>query len=203
MNKENLFVKICKPAKIWAIGSIHSRYNSFESIKDYLLKGFQKEDYLIFLGNIIGLGDNSKETLTSVVDLRNQLMAKFMIKPEKIIFLRGAQEEMLLKLLQLQIAPNPKDIVKWMFDHGVNSTIKSYGFNEEEILDVASQGTLSITRWTAKLNEAILREPGHKEYYTHLKHAAFSHTKKILFLNRGVDVSRPLSAQRSRQQRLS
>ena len=28
-----------------------------------------------------------------------------------------------------------------------------------------------------------------------MKHAAFSETKKILFLNRGVDVSRPLSAQ--------
>ena len=48
-------------------------------------------------------------------------MAKFYLNPEKIIFLRGAQEEMFLKLLQLQTAPNPIDIVKWMFDHGVDS----------------------------------------------------------------------------------
>ena len=28
-----------------------------------------------------------------------------------------------------------------------------------------------------------------------LKHAAYTHTKKILFVNRGVDITRPLSAQ--------
>ena len=28
-----------------------------------------------------------------------------------------------------------------------------------------------------------------------LKHAAYSHSKKILFVNRGVDITRPLSAQ--------
>ena len=35
---------------------------------------------------------------------------------------------MFSKLLQLQLAPNPEEIVEWMFDHGVNSTINSYGF---------------------------------------------------------------------------
>ena len=34
-----------------------------------------------------------------------------------------------------------------------------------------------------------------EEYFINLKHAAYTNTKKILFLNRGVDISRPLSAQ--------
>ena len=34
-------------------------------------------------------------------------MSKFKLKPNEIIFLRGAQEEMFNKLLQLQNAPNP------------------------------------------------------------------------------------------------
>ena len=34
-------------------------------------------------------------------------MSKFKLKPESIVFLRGAQEEMFSKLLQLQLAPNP------------------------------------------------------------------------------------------------
>jgi hypothetical protein len=104
------FVEIKKSKRIWAIGSIHSRFNAFEYIKKYIISKFEKEDTLIFLGNIIGLGNEAKKTLSSVIDLRNKLMAKFCISPEKIIFLRGAQEEMLLKLLQLQTAPNPNDI---------------------------------------------------------------------------------------------
>jgi len=189
------FTEIAKSKKIWAIGSIHSRHGAFESIKKYLLEKFEKNDSLIFLGNIIGLEKESKKTLNSVLDLRNNLMSKFCLDPKKIIFLRGAQEEMFLKLLQLQTAPNPHDIVKWMFEHGVGATIKSYGFNIEELLQVSMQGTIPISKWTSKLNSSLLAEPGHNQYFINLKHAAYTNTKKILFVNRGVDVSRPLSAQ--------
>jgi len=195
VQKKTHFVEILNSKKIWAIGSIHSRLDSFNSIKKYLLENFQKDDYLVFLGNIIGLGEKSKETLSSVIDLRNQLMAKFFIMPEKIIFLRGAQEEMFLKLLQLQTAPNPNDIISWMFSHGVDATIKSYGFYIDDVLNISSQGTIAISKFTSKLNKILLSQPGHKQYFTHLKHAAYSQSRKILFLNRGVDVSRPLSAQ--------
>ena len=195
MEKETQFSEIKKANKIWAIGSIHSRLESFISIKNHLLDNFSKDDYVVFLGNVIGLGDKTKETLTSVIDLRNQLMAKHLIKPKKIIFLRGAQEEMFLKLLQLQTAPNPRDILEWMFEHGVDNTIKSYGFDKKDILNLSSQGTIAISKWTTKLNNAILNQPGHKQYFTHLKHAAYGESREILFLNRGVDVSRPLSAQ--------
>ena len=195
MDKKTNFIEISKSKKIWAIGSIHSRNTAFESVKKYLLEKFEKNDSLVFLGNIIGLGTESKKTLSSVLDLRNNLMSKFCLDHEKIIFLRGAQEEMFLKLLQLQTAPNPHDIVKWMFDHGVDATIKSYGFNIEELLQVSMQGTMPISKWTSRLNSALLTQPGHNQYFSNLKHAAYTNTKKILFLNRGVDISRPLSAQ--------
>ena len=195
MQKETHFIEITNSKKIWAIGSIHSRLESFSSIKKHLLAHFQQEDCLVFLGNIIGLGEESKQTLSSVIDLRNQLMAKFLLKPNKIIFLRGAQEEMFLKLLQLQTAPNPQDIIMWMLDHGVDATINSYGLSIDDIINISSQGTLAISKWTKKLNYILSEEPGHQQYFIHLKHAAFSESKKILFLNRGVDVSRPLSAQ--------
>tara|TARA_Y100000590_G_scaffold413154_1_gene508719 strand:+ start:58 stop:870 length:813 start_codon:yes stop_codon:yes gene_type:complete len=195
VDKKTNFTEIAKSKKIWAIGSIHSRYFAFESIKKYLLENFEENDALVFLGNIIGLGTESKETLSSVLELRNNLMSKFCLDPEKIIFLRGAQEEMFLKLLQLQTAPNPHDIVKWMFEHGVDATIKSYGFNIEELLKISTQGTMPISKWTAKLNFSLLSQPGHNQYFSYLKHAAYTNTKKILFLNRGVDISRPLSAQ--------
>jgi len=189
------FLELNKSSKIWAIGSIHSNLKSFNSIKEYILKNFQSNDKLIFLGNIIGLGDNSKETLTSVIDLRFNLMSKFRLQPESIVFLRGAQEEMFTKLLQLQLAPNPSEIIEWMFEHGVNKTVNSYGFSEDEVKNIASSGTINISKWTANLNKNVQNNPGHTQYFLNLKHAAYSHTKKILFVNRGVDITRPLSAQ--------
>ena len=195
MDKKSNFYEIKNPNKIWAIGSIHSKIDAFNSLKKHLLKNFKNGDYLVFLGNIIGLNKSSKETLDSVIDLRSKLLAMHFLNPEHIIFLRGAQEEMFLKILQLQTAPNPKDVILWMFDHGVDATVESYGFDKNEAINVTSQGTLSITRWTKKLNLMLSKNIGHKEYFNYLKHAAFSESKKILFLNRGVDVSRPLSAQ--------
>ena len=189
------FVEIKKSNKLWAIGSIHSNLKSFNSIKNFILNNFDSNDKLIFLGNIIGLGENPKETLSSVIELRFNLMSKFKLKPESIIFLRGAQEEMFSKLLQLQLAPNPSEIVEWMFDHGVNQTVESHGFSNDEVKSIASAGTIKISKWTASLNKALQMNPGHTQYFLSLKHAAYSHTKKILFVNRGVDITRPLSAQ--------
>ncbi len=195
MNKESNFVELKNTSRIWAIGSIHSNLESLSSIKKFITKNFRMNDKLIFLGNIIGLGNSSKETLSSIIDLRFNLMSKYKLKPSEIIFLRGAQEEMFSKLLQLQIAPNPNEIVNWMFDHGVDKTLSSYGYSKDEVLNVASSGTVSISKWTSRLNRIILENPGHKEYFLNLKHAAYSSSKKILFVNRGVDITRPLSAQ--------
>ena len=195
MNNISNFIELKKSKRIWAIGSIHSNLNSFSLIKKYILKHFDDEDKLVFLGNIIGLGEYSKETLSSVIDLRFNLMSKFKLKPQSIVFLRGAQEEMFSKLLQLQLAPNPREIIEWMFEHGVNKTIRSYGFSDDEVKNISTSGTINITKWTTNLNRAVQMNPGHKEYFLNLKHAAYSHTKKILFVNRGVDITRPLSAQ--------
>ena len=195
MNKIGNFVELKKLGKIWAIGSIHSNLKSFTSIKNYILKNFKSDDKLIFLGNVIGLGHKSKETLSSVIDLRFNLMSKYTLSPESIVFLRGAQEEMFSKLLQLQLAPNPAEIIEWMFEHGVNKTVNSYGFSEHEVKNIASSGTMNISKWTTALNKILYNNLGHTQYFLNLKHAAYSHTKKILFVNRGVDITRPLSAQ--------
>ena len=195
MDKISNFVELKKTNKIWAIGSVHSNLSSFTSIKKFILNNFEKSDKLIFLGNIIGLGNDSKETLNSVIDLRFKLMSKFTLKPDSVVFLRGAQEEMFSKLLQLHLAPNPSEIVEWMFDHGVNETIKSYGYSEDEIRNIASSGTITISKLTSNLVKVVQKNLGHMEYFSNLKHAAYSRTKKILFVNRGVDITRPLSAQ--------
>ena len=195
MTKNYKFQEFKKTNRIWAVGSLHSSIQSFQSIKKYILLNFKESDKLIFLGNIIGFRDQSKEIISEVLSLRFALMAKFNLDNEDIVFLRGAQEEMFSKLLQLQIAPNPSEIVEWIFSHGVDQTVISYDFSPDEFRDIALQGTIQINKLTAKLSRQISETAGHQEFFSNLKHAAFSETKEVLFVNRGVDLSRPLSAQ--------
>ncbi len=195
MNKNNKFIEFKDPKRIWAIGSLHSSLESFYSIKKYILSNFNLGDRLIFLGNIIGFGNKSKEIISEVLSLRFDLMAKFNLDNDDIVFLRGAQEEMFSKLLQLQIAPNPSEIIEWIFSHGVDQTVISYNFDPDEFRSIVSQGTIKINKLTSKLNNEISLNQGHKEFFSNLKHAAFTNTKELLFVNRGVDLSRPLSAQ--------
>ena len=195
MKKISNFVELNDVKRVWAIGSIHSNIESFNSIYKFILENFKKDDAIVFLGNVIGLGDSASETISKILKLRISLMAKFKLKADKIVFLRGAQEEMFNKLLQLQIAPNPQEILNWMFEHGVDKTLNSYGFLKKDVVNIASSGTVNISKWTSKLNQKIINTPGHKDYFLNLKHAAYTETKKILFVNRGVDVTRPLSAQ--------
>jgi serine/threonine protein phosphatase 1 len=195
LDNSSKFSELRDANKVWAVGSLHSSLESFNSIKKYILSNFESGDKLIFLGNVIGYSNKSKEIISEVLKLRFKLMAKYKLKSSDIVFLRGAQEEMFSKLLQLHIAPNPIEIIKWIFSHGVDQTIISYNFNPDEFIKIASQGTIQINKLTTKLNNQILLSAGHKEFFSNLKHAAYTDTKKVLFVNRGVDISRPLSAQ--------
>ena len=195
MTNDNKFQEFINTNRIWAIGSMHSSIESFQSIKKYILSNFKKGDKLIFLGNVIGFRNKSKEIISEVLKLRFDLMAKFNLNHDEIVFLRGAQEEMFSKLLQLQIAPNPSEIIDWIFSHGVDQTLVSYNFEPDQFRNVATQGTIQINKLTSNLNYEVSKIPGHKEFFSNLQHAAYSESKEVLFVNRGVDLSRPLSAQ--------
>ncbi len=195
MNSLEKFIKLKNCNRIWAIGSIHGNLIGIENIHKYISNEFKANDKIIYLGNVIGVGERSRETINEIIEFRSKLMAKFKLAPENFIFLRGAQEEMLSKLLELQISPNPKEVLLWIFEHGVDKTLFSYKINYKEILDICELGSVAISKWTSKTINQINTCKGHNEYYSNLIHAAFSDTKEILFLNRGVDITRPLSAQ--------
>jgi len=156
LNTDNKFQEFSNTDRIWAIGSLHSSVESFQSIKNYILSNFKNGDKLIFLGNLIGYNNQSKEIITDVINLRFSLMANFNLDHEDIVFLRGAQEEMFSKLLQLQTAPNPREIIDWIFSHGVDQTLLSYDFEPDLFRNVATQGTIQINKLTSKLNKKYL-----------------------------------------------
>ena len=195
MENSSNFSELTKAKRIWAIGSLHSSLDSFQSIKKYILSNFESGDKLIFLGNLIGFRAESKNIINEVLKLRFNLMAKYQLKHSDVVFLRGAQEEMFRKLLQLHIAPNPIEILEWIFSHGVDQTVISYNFDPDEFRKTVTQGTIQINKLTTKLNNQISSNSGHQEFFSNLKHAAYTDSMEVLFVNRGVDISRPLSAQ--------
>ena len=66
MSTESNFIELKKVNRIWAVGSIHANLTSLQSIKEHILANFTKGDKLIFLGNIIGIGN--KDEFRVVID---------------------------------------------------------------------------------------------------------------------------------------
>jgi len=56
------------------------------------------------------------------------------------------------KLLELQFAPNPREVLPWMLEHGVDKTLASYGVDPREGLAALPRGASWPSRaWTATL----------------------------------------------------
>ena len=189
------FIRLKNCERLWGIGSVHGNLAGIKKIHKHIFENFESSDKVIYLGNVIGVGSESSATINEILKFRVELMGSFKLSPESFIFLRGAQEEMLSKLLELHISPNPKEVLLWLFEHGVDKTLLSYEVDLNEITEICDLGSVLISKWTTKVKNLINNYDGHKDYYTFLVHATFPDSEKILFVNRGVDTSRPLSAQ--------
>jgi serine/threonine protein phosphatase 1 len=116
-----------------------------------------------------------------------------------VAFLRGAQEEMWQKLLQLQFASNPREVLEWMLAQGVDATLRAYGGDPEQARKACREGALGLTRWTGTLRTALNTTLGHAQLMTALRRAAFTQPAEgggLLFVHAGITPDRPLDAQK-------
>jgi serine/threonine protein phosphatase 1 len=113
-----------------------------------------------------------------------------------VVFLRGAQEEMWQKLLQLQFSPNPGQLLDWMVRAGMETTVRAYGGDLRQGFAACRDGARTITRWTSALRSAMNATPGHTALFAALRHAAFTEDRGLLFVHAAVEPSRPLCDQR-------
>jgi hypothetical protein len=152
-------------------------------------------DRLVYLGNYLGRGPEVGPAMDEILQFRRSFLARFAARLCDLAYLRGSQEEMWQKLLQLQFAPNPAEVLQWMLDHGVEATLRAYGGDPVQGFAAAREGVLSLTRWTGGLRSAFNAAPGHANVMSALRRAAFTEDGKLLFVHAGIDISRPLSAQ--------
>jgi serine/threonine protein phosphatase 1 len=185
-----------RPRRVWAIASVHGEAQRLARLHDAMAERIRLGDRFVYLGNLIGHGPDATGTLDEALDFRRRVLTLPGAEPWDIVYLRGAQEEMWQKLLQLQFAPNPLEVLEWMLAKGVGATLSGYGGSAEEARWRMREGSLAIARWNGELRRRVQAHPGHEELFTGLRRYAVSEDGGLLLVNAGIDPARPLSEQR-------
>lgn len=200
MENRQKFAILRAARRVWAISSIHGQAVQLDRLHRGLTGKLARGDCLVYLGNLIGRSPETIATMDSLLRFRSLFMARPDAFACNVVFLRGSQEEMWQKLLQLQFATDPKGVLQWMLDQGVAASLEAYGIQAEEGLREAAAGPRQLTRWTSALRQRIQEHPGHYALLGSLRRAAYtqehSGREGLLFVNAGLDPSRPLEAQK-------
>lgn len=191
-----IFARLVRPARIWVVASIHGDAERLRQLHAKLSRLLGWGDRLVYLGGYLGHGPDVAGTVDELLVFRRLFLARRLAFLGDIAFLRGSQEEMWQKLLQLQFAPNPREVLQWLLDHGIGATLEAYGGDPRQGLAAARDGALALTRWTGSLRVAMDARPGHRQLLTGIKRAAFTEDGALLFVHAGVEADKPLDLQR-------
>lgn len=183
------------PCRVWAIGPIRGEAAKLVALHNRLAAHLRPRDKLIYLGNVIGHTFGARETVDELLRFRR----RFLSIPGNCIndytVLRGRHEEMLHKLLELQFSIDPGEVLRWMIGQGIGSVITAYGANTRDGEIASAQGAGAVTRWTQSLRANLNGTPGHRDFFSALKHAAYTADGALVFVHAGIEPERPLDAQ--------
>lgn len=220
MGDRQKFATLCAARRIWAVSSIHGEAAALNRLHRAMIPRLEPGDRLVYLGNLIGRSRGSTATVDSLLRFRSLFLARPDAFACDVVHLRGSQEEMWQKLLQLQFATDPKAVLQWMLDQGVAASLESYGFAPADGLREAAAGPRQLTRWTGALRERIQAHAGHWQLLGSLRRAACTERANgvagdsgsgnqgpgnqgpenqgwgLLFVNAGLEPGRPLEAQK-------
>lgn len=198
------FADLGRPRRVWAVASVHGEIDRLLAVHAAIGSDLRPGDRIVYLGNQIGRGPAVRAVVDELLRFRREAIGLPGMLAEDVVYLRGMQEEMWQKLLQLQFAPNPSEVLQWMTGQGVEATLLAYGGSATEGMQSARAGATSIARWTQSLRLAQRSAPGHDAFMTALRRAAFvsgpagAGAAGLLFVNAGLDPARPLFTQGDR-----
>lgn len=192
------FMNLGAPQRIWAVPAIHAQMDDLVTLHNRILKDFNVGDKLVYHGNYTGYGEDAVQTIDEILAFRRIILSVTGVRPSDIIYLRGAQEEMWEKLLQLQFAPDPTSVLLWMLSNGLDKTLYSYGLSPHDGIESCRKGIMSLMQWTNKIRAAVRTHPGHEIFSTHLVRATHTNIDTeypMLFVHAGLDARKPLEKQ--------
>jgi len=190
-----VYAVLRKSRRVWAVASVHGEAERLAALHSDLSGRLQFGDRLVYLGNILGQGQRVADCVDEVLRFRAEVMARPFGFAGDAAILRGAQEEMWQKLLELQFAPNPREVLAFMRRHGLDATITAYGGDPKQGEAACREGPLAITRWTTGLRRHVNERSGHAQFMAALRRAAFTDQGTLLFVNAGLDAAKPLDLQ--------
>ncbi len=196
--EDSHFTNLDSPDRIWAVPAIHGNIEKLTTIHDAIFEHIKPRDRLVYLGNYTGYGDHSAECVDEILTFRRLVLSQPGMICSDIVYLRGSQEEMWQKLLQLPFAPDPTNVLLWMLGNGLSNTLHSYGLCPHDGIEACRSGTMQLTKWTAGLRDAIRKHPGHDIFGTRLMRAAHTATDQsypMLFVHAGLNDKKPLKEQ--------
>ena len=195
---DNRFSAMGSPNTVWAISSIHADIERLTNIHNAVFERITPGDRLLYLGNYTGFGNYSRETIDELLTFRRLVLAQPGMKPDDLIYLRGAQEDMWQRLMQLHFDNSPVDSLLWMMGNGMGATMQSYGIDAHDGITAAKEGTISLTRWTNHIRYILRQNAGHDCFMTNNRRAAYTNHEDrypLLFVNAGLDPQRSLEDQ--------
>ena len=161
MPERDKFAVLRAARRVWAIAAVHGEAERLGRLHEALWPRLEPGDRLVYLGNMIGRRPQVVETIDSLLDFRRAFLAEPLRFVDDIVYLRGGQEEMWQKLLQLQFAKDPHLVLTWMLDQAIEPLIEAYDSSERRARQAATAGTVIMTRWTGELRTAMRARPGH------------------------------------------
>ena len=189
------FAVLRRASRVWVVSAIHGDAERLAGLHDALWPRFEVGDRLAYLGNYLGHGRGILDVIDELLRFRCAIIGQPRMFASDVVYLRGSQEEMWEKLLQLQFAVNPREVFEWMLPQGVAATIHAYGGDPDRGRAAMRDGAVAIGRWTASLRQAMAQRPGHRPWIATLRRAAYTDDKGLLLVHAGIDPARELSEQ--------
>lgn len=181
--------------RIWAVGAVDGHAEALDRLHGKIGERLLAGDRLVYLGNVVGPGPASVEAVDAALAMRRQVLAHRAAAPGDVVFLRGRQEEMLERFLNLHMAPDAPSVFEWMQQHGLDSILSAYGLKPSEARWSCERGAREIARFAMKVRKAQMERPGHRDYFVSLRRVAFDEDHVVLFVSAGIDPNRPLVTQ--------
>lgn len=182
-----MIAPIAPDSRFWVVGAVNGEAEALRRIHQQIAARYRIGDKLIYTGNLMGPGGNVRAAINEALLFRRALISSDGASADDVIFLRGTQEEMWQKLLQLQFASRPGDILAFMRANGLDATLDAYNIDPKEGESATARGTVALSRWTASLRRAQAACDGHSAYIKNLHHAAMTEDKRFLCCHAGLN----------------
>ena len=194
------FADLGHATRTWAISAINGAADQLADLHDALIGAFRPGDRVVYLGNYLGTARRDTAAVDEILSFRRYLLATPGAVVEDIAYLRGINEELWHKLLQLQFCPNPAEVLDWMEGFGIGNLLEAYGSSLAEARLYLRDRPLGTTKWTNRLRAARRAAPAHDAFAACLKRAALTREGDgapgpLLFVHAGLDGRQPLSQQ--------